>query len=185
MLRRLRLRPGRHRRRRRAHARRATSPGAHVRAPRQRPVRARRPAATGATRCPIAQRLRRHRSAGWGIGNGTQVVAYDAQGGAVRRARCGGWLRWLGHDAVARARRRLAGLASTAGGSWSSTEPAPRAAAALSAAGRRSCRRSTRRELLAARSAALRCCSMRARPSAIDGRGRAARPGGRPHPGRA
>jgi thiosulfate/3-mercaptopyruvate sulfurtransferase len=38
--------------------------------------------------------------AGWGIGNDTQVVAYDAHGGMFA-ARLWWMLRWVGHDAVA------------------------------------------------------------------------------------
>ena len=38
--------------------------------------------------------------AGWGVGNDTQVVAYDAHGGMFA-ARLWWMLRWVGHDAVA------------------------------------------------------------------------------------
>lgn len=41
-----------------------------------------------------------HRAGAWGIGPGTQVVAYDAQGGPYA-ARLWWMLRWLGHEAVA------------------------------------------------------------------------------------
>ncbi|MES2318087.1 MAG: sulfurtransferase [Pseudomonadota bacterium] len=46
-------------------------------------------------RAALAETLR-----GWGIGPGTQVVAYDAQGGMFA-ARLWWLLRWLGHPAVA------------------------------------------------------------------------------------
>ena len=46
----------------------------------------------------------------FGIGRGTRVVVYDDAGGAIA-ARLWWLLRWLGHDAVAAAGRRIAGLA--------------------------------------------------------------------------
>jgi len=41
------------------------------------------------------------RLAAWGIGPGTQVVAYDADNGLMAAARLWFMIRWLGHDAVA------------------------------------------------------------------------------------
>ena len=37
----------------------------------------------------------------WGIDNGTQVIAYDAEGGLMAASRVWLMLRWLGHDRVA------------------------------------------------------------------------------------
>ena len=41
------------------------------------------------------------RLSAWGIGDGTQVIAYDADGGLMSAARVWLMLRWMGHDRVA------------------------------------------------------------------------------------
>lgn len=57
-------------------------------------------ATSGRHPLPDPARLAERLSA-WGIGAGTQVVTYDAAGGAMAAARLWWLLRWLGHTAVA------------------------------------------------------------------------------------
>ncbi|MDS4030445.1 MAG: sulfurtransferase [Candidatus Contendobacter sp.] len=56
--------------------------------------------ATGRHPLPDPARLA-HKLGKWGIGPGTQVVAYDDLGGMLAAARLWWLLRWLGHEAVA------------------------------------------------------------------------------------
>ncbi|MDG4596346.1 MAG: sulfurtransferase [Candidatus Contendobacter sp.] len=56
--------------------------------------------ATGRHPLPDPARLAR-KLGEWGIGPGTQVVAYDDMGGMLAAARLWWLLRWLGHEAVA------------------------------------------------------------------------------------
>ena len=55
---------------------------------------------TGRHPLPNPDRLAR-RLGEWGIGPGTQIVAYDDMGGMLAAARLWWLLRWLGHEAVA------------------------------------------------------------------------------------
>lgn len=60
------------------------------------------PLTAGSGRHPLPDPARLvERFSAWGIGADTQVVAYDAAGGAMAAARLWWLLRWLGHTAVA------------------------------------------------------------------------------------
>jgi len=83
-------------------------PGARYGRPQSRPVGARRTSHRPPIRCP----RRKFSPAAWGamgIGNDTQVVAYDEANGSIA-ARLWWMLRWLGHDAAGRPRRRFQGV---------------------------------------------------------------------------
>ena len=58
------------------------------------------PGRTGRHPLPSAETIVRTFS-GWGIGPGTQVIAYDESTGAMAAARLWWLLKWAGHDAVA------------------------------------------------------------------------------------
>ena len=58
------------------------------------------PGVTGRHPLPAVEQFAAQLSA-WGIGDQTQVVAYDSSSGALGAARLWWMLRWIGHDAVA------------------------------------------------------------------------------------
>ncbi len=179
-----RRRPPRPRAARRAGASRSTArahmPGALFLRTRPRPLRAedRRQRPPSAA---VARGVRRRASAALGIGARHAGRRLRPAAAARTRARLWWMLRWLGHDAVGGARRRLreVGARRPAGhhrGAARRTRRVRRSAAVAATVDAARCARASRER---------RCSwSTRGRPSAFAAR-RADRSGGRPHPGRA